>query len=639
MRGTISTGLSLALESAIALGFGVALAGHAEAQVLGTAESFGVLAGSTVTNTGDSVIHGNLGVSPGTAITGFPPGIVVPPGAIHSADAVAGQAQVDLVTAYNALMAKPTQFDLTGQDLGGKTLIPAVYRFASSAQLTGLLTLNGQGNSASQFVFKIGSTLTTASNSAVLLINGANGNNVYWVVGSSATLGTNTHFAGNIVALTSITMNTGATITCGRALARNGAVTLDNNTITLCAPDSGGGDSGGEDSGSNDITEDELFGEGVSGTQQTAFDASRRFGSAILAQTVFWREGGFPYFAGGGAGSAAQAYGRGRPDTYRPLKLGPSETESGAIPGDLYQQRKWRLWAAGLGGSTSLEGDHGAADIDTHGGGVAAGLDYRISRTALVGIAGGYTDSELSVDELQTDADVQGSHLGLYGVKSFGQLYLAGTVEYAHFNNQTDRVIDWVLDERARGRFDSELFGGRGELGWRRSFGRHNLTPFVGIDAFNLRSDSFTEDSRGTLGAPGLLGLTYESDSVTSVTSSVGLQLDSHLPLANGRWLTPFVRVAWVHEYNPERVVDSFLTASPGASLTTEGASAPEDAARVDAGLKLDVSERIAVFGLFEGEFSDRGQSYGGVGGGEGAFYGSGQGQNYAGRVGMRIAW
>ena len=99
------------------------------------------------------------------------------------------------------------------------------------------------------------------------------------------------------------------------------------------------------------------------------------------------------------------------------------------------------------------------------------------------------------------------------------------------------------------------------------------------------------------------------------------------------------MRVAWVHEYNPERVIDTFLTASPAASFTTEGALAAEDVARVDAGLKLDVTERIAVFGLFDGEFSDRSRSYGGVAGGDGAFFGSAQGQNYAGRVGMRIGW
>ena len=224
---------------------------------------------------------GNVGVSPGGAIVGFPPGIVVPPGTFHAADAVAGQAQTDLTTAYNTLQGLPSQVNLTGQNLGGLVLPPAVYSFATSAQLTGVLTLNGLGNTAAQWVFQIGSTLTTASNSAVLLINGANGNNVFWAVGSSATLGTNSVFAGNIVALTSITLNTGATITCGRALARNGAVTLDNNVITLCASGGGGGD----------ITQNDLFGEGVSGAQQTAFGASSLFASAMLREAAAWRDG------------------------------------------------------------------------------------------------------------------------------------------------------------------------------------------------------------------------------------------------------------------------------------------------------------------------------------------------------------
>ena len=202
---------------------------------LGTAESFGVLGGSAVTNTGASVITGNLGVSPGTAVTGFPPGIVTPPSTIHSADAVAAQAQIDLTTAYNAIIATPTLVDLTGQDLGGLTLTPGVYGFASSAQLTGPLTLNALGNPNAVFIFKIGSTLTTASGSSVLVINGGSNCNVFWQVGSSATLGTTTAFVGNILALTSITLTTGANVD-GRVLARNGAVTLDSNRVTVCPP-------------------------------------------------------------------------------------------------------------------------------------------------------------------------------------------------------------------------------------------------------------------------------------------------------------------------------------------------------------------------------------------------------------------
>jgi len=198
---------------------------------LGTADSFAVLAGSTVTNTGVTTIQGNLGVWPGAAIPGFPPGIVN--GTIHAADAIAMQAQNDLTTAYIFAAGQAATSNLTGQDLGGLTLLPGVYAFNSSAQLTGTLTLNAQGNPNAVFLFQIGSTLTTASSSSVVLINGGQDGNVFWQVGSSATLGTSTAFEGNILALTSITLNTGATILDGRALARNGAVTLDTNDVTI----------------------------------------------------------------------------------------------------------------------------------------------------------------------------------------------------------------------------------------------------------------------------------------------------------------------------------------------------------------------------------------------------------------------
>ena len=196
---------------------------------LGSAESFAVLSGSTLTNTGSSVITGDIGVSPGTAITGFPPGTVV--GAIHPADAVALAAQNSVITAYNALTSQACTQDLTGQDLGTLILTPGVYCFSSSAQLTGTLTLNAQANAGAVFIFKIGSTLTTASGSSVLLTNGGSLCNVFWQVGSSATLGTTTSFGGNILAATSVTLTTDASL-LGRALAQSGAVTLDTNSVT-----------------------------------------------------------------------------------------------------------------------------------------------------------------------------------------------------------------------------------------------------------------------------------------------------------------------------------------------------------------------------------------------------------------------
>jgi hypothetical protein len=215
----------------------------AGAQVLslGSAQSFGVLGGSTVTNTGSSVIMGDVGVSPGSAVTGFPPGVIVPPGTLHVADAVALQAQNDVTTTYNVLAGLAPTIDLTGKDLGGMTLLPGVYHFSSSAQLTGALSLNALGDPDALFVFQIGSTLTTASNSSVLQLNGGDDCNVFWQVGSSATLGTTTDFLGNILADQSITLNTGATVVDGRLLARNGAVTLDTNTVSIfdCALVSG----------------------------------------------------------------------------------------------------------------------------------------------------------------------------------------------------------------------------------------------------------------------------------------------------------------------------------------------------------------------------------------------------------------
>lgn len=207
------------------------LAAFATTIDLGTADSFAVLGGSTVTNTGSSVLFGNLGVSPGTAITGFPPGTVN--GTTYAGGAVAAQAQTDLTTAYNSAAGQSCGTTLTGKDLGGLTLTSGVYCFASSAQLTGTLTLNAQGNSNAVFIFQMGSTLTTASGSSVVFTNGGNGDGVFWQVGSSATLGTTTDFAGNILALTSITLDTGANITCGRALAQNGAVTLDTNNVSI----------------------------------------------------------------------------------------------------------------------------------------------------------------------------------------------------------------------------------------------------------------------------------------------------------------------------------------------------------------------------------------------------------------------
>ena len=214
------------------LGYASGFAAFANAKInLGTAATYGVIGSSTITSTGNTVVNGNVGLTPGSSITGFPPGVIHGTTDIDNPAAVS--AHKDAQAAYNAAIAlqSPKPIDLTGKDLGGLKLVPGTYFFSSSAQLTGTLTLDGKGSANGMWTFQIGSTLTTATAASVVLINGARPCNVLWAVGSSATLGTGTKFAGTIIAVASITVNSGVTVN-GGLFALNAAVTLINDTIT-----------------------------------------------------------------------------------------------------------------------------------------------------------------------------------------------------------------------------------------------------------------------------------------------------------------------------------------------------------------------------------------------------------------------
>ncbi len=238
--GTVRVGLLLLGMLSTLIFTSSALAAAASVG-LGTAAPFSVLAGSTVTNTGPTTMFGGLGLSPGSSVTGAPQVL----GQTHVDDAVAIAAKNDLTTAYNDAASRPSNGS-AGTDLAGQLFLPGVRTASSSLLLSsGSVTLDAQGNPAAVFIFQIGTTLTTGSNTSVSLVNGAQACNVFWQVGSSATLGTGTSFVGTVMAQASITANTAATIH-GRLLAQTGAVTLDTNTITTsnCASSESGSGGG-----------------------------------------------------------------------------------------------------------------------------------------------------------------------------------------------------------------------------------------------------------------------------------------------------------------------------------------------------------------------------------------------------------
>jgi len=213
----------------------LAIANHAAAQAgpatvfLGSAAPFAVLGASTVTNTGPTIINGDLGVWSGTAVTGFGPGTVN--GTIHAADPVAQHAQASLTVAYNdAAGRKTAPIGVNAADLGGQTLAPGLYKSTSTLAITGDVTLHGDSNAV--WIFQIASALNVSTGARVVLSGGATAGNVFWQVGSSATLGVHSSFKGTIMAYASITIDTGATLD-GRALAQTGAVTMDTNTVTV----------------------------------------------------------------------------------------------------------------------------------------------------------------------------------------------------------------------------------------------------------------------------------------------------------------------------------------------------------------------------------------------------------------------
>jgi uncharacterized protein with beta-barrel porin domain len=352
-----------------------------------------------------------------------------------------------------------------------------------------------------------------------------------------------------------------------------------------------------------------LSGEGLSGTQETAFGAGGTFLTAMMEQGAFWRNG-----EAGSAGPGTTAM------NYAPKKPVPAVFKATpklmSTKAPAFEPR-WRAWAAGFDGVWSLKGEAaaGSADLTHRSAGGAAGVDYQVAPDVLVGAAAGGSTSSFSVPDRATSGTLDGAQAGGYAVARRDGWYTAGSVAFSAFTNKTSRTIAGVgPTETATASFNSNLLSGRLETGLKYGNGRFAVTPFAAMQFARLWQAGFSESSIAA-GGPGVLGLTVPSRAVSSLPTFAGVQLDNRVVLADGMIWTPYARLAWVHEFDPSRAISASFITLPGAAFTVDGPRAARDAARIDAGSKLAISRTVSLFDSFDGEFSARSRMYAGKAG------------------------
>ena len=350
---------------------------------------------------------------------------------------------------------------------------------------------------------------------------------------------------------------------------------------------------------------DQLSGEGTSGTQNTAFNSGVLFGQTMEGQMEAWRAGN----RGGVASDAALGYAAEQP-------RGPAASAFAALKAPAMAQPRWNAWAAGFGAGQQLAGNAsvGSASLSNRAAGGAMGVDYLVNPDLLLGMAAGGSSATFSVDDRATSGRLEGGHVGVYAMQRFGANYLSAQIAYSHFNNTTTRTITGVgTTEAAQGSFGSDQLGGRLEIGRSFDFGITAVTPFAAIQAARLWQGAYTEAS--TAGAaPGVLGLSYAAQSVTSLPTFLGAKFDGRVAFGNDMVWSPFVHAAWVHEFRPSRTITASLVTVPVSAFTIAGASAASDSARLDLGSRLALNRWWEVSARVTGEFSNLGQSYSGMG-------------------------
>jgi len=357
---------------------------------------------------------------------------------------------------------------------------------------------------------------------------------------------------------------------------------------------------------------DALSGEGMAAAQNAAFTAGSEFAAVAADKMQDWRTGqdsaGLNTFSGLPAGASAYAP---RAKHASPIRVQPQ-------PMMLAPPRQWRMWMTGFGGSARWAGEigPGTATATSSRWGGALGLDYQVNPDLLLGVTAGGSESRFSVTSRATSGTVGGFHTGVYGMLKNGDSYASASLTFSTFANRTTRTIFGIgPTEIASGSFQSNEWRGRLEVGhdFFMSFAR--VTPFLAMEAATLSTDSFSEDSRTLAGAPGILGLTFPSQTTQSLPLFAGVRLAQTYNLGSGMKVTPSLSLAWVHEFRPQRDISAVFVTFPTIGFNVAGARPARDAAKVKAGLNVAMTDNVALYASFDGEFSGVSNSYGGRGG------------------------
>jgi uncharacterized protein with beta-barrel porin domain len=564
----------------------------------GSWENFTVISAAGVTNTGPSIVFGNIGLYPTPSITGFPPGLVAN-GTVYGPSPLTQIAQGDSRLTWVSLMNSSSSGNLSGIDLGSfgssgtsAALVPDVYTFDTSAQLTGTLELNANVPNA-VFVFQIGTTLTTASDARVVITGEhADCAKVYWQVGSSATLGTRTAFLGNILADISITFNTGATLLNGRAIALTGAVTLDSNSLAtveeVCVTGPGSGPGSVIVLTPDMLTPDELtaiFQMGFSAAAAQNLNIQRHL--ELARRTV---RGSTPQsqFAPAPTGSKGGMF---------DSKSGLSDSKSGLTEQNAMtpQNRSWGVYLEGTDASASVDrsATAGGYEFDTRG--VTLGADRRVNDNFLFGILGSYNSLDAN---FSSGGGIEGESYkaAIYATLFKDGWFVDALIGAGRNSYDTSRPSllgfaeaspdGWELDTMLNAGYDIQR-------------GNWTITPTASAAYTRVTLNSFTETGS-------LSPLRFPTQTQDSLRTDLGVKVAYSANFNNGMVLTPQVRVAWQHEFlDSTQSIASGFVGFPGSSFNTYGPDIDRDRLMLSAGLNVQFTPTLNAYAYYDGQLGN----------------------------------